>query len=435
MNDAAKQQSDDSSIPGNQSEGTSSGFQRRKLNVLIVSESSLEQTNGVSGSVKHILDRFAEQGFSARVIAPQPAPESGEYAGFPVDAVPTVPIQKFNVAISPKTPIIQSIEDAPKPDIIHVAAPISKLGHAALIAGEELGVPTVAIYQTDVAQYARRFARQAVDGVTDGIAPHHTGWLRKVSKAAGEKAEDIVAKRIAQMHNMATLTLAPTDQAQQRLESFGVDPSLIRLWGRGVDSDLFTPTRAAGGHAAELHRAWSHDGTMPVVGYVGRLAPEKQVEQLAALADLNIQLVVVGGGPMEEILHEQLPHAVFTGMLHGDDLADAYAALDIFVHTGNEETFGQTIQEAMASGLPVIAPASGGPIDLIDTNVTGLLYRPNDEDDLRECVTRLVEDEPLRRLMGTNGLAAVQGRTWPNMVDRLIDYYRLAIELNLAHRA
>ncbi|KAB7789410.1 glycosyltransferase family 4 protein [Bifidobacterium cebidarum] len=404
---------------------------RRPLSVLVVSESSLEQTNGVSGSVKHILERFAERGFSAHVIAPQPAPSNGTYAGFEVDEVPTVPIQKFNVAISPKTPIIQSIEDGPKPDIIHIAAPISKLGHAALIAGEELGVPTVAIYQTDVAQYARRFARQAVDGV----APHHTGWLRKVSKAAGDKAEGIVAKRIAQMHNMATLTLAPTNQAKQHLESFGVKPSLIQLWGRGVDSTLFNPSRATNAQATQLHRAWSHDGTMPVIGYVGRLAPEKQVEQLAALNDLNVQLVVVGAGPMEDELHQRLPDAVFTGMLHGDDLADAYAALGIFVHTGNEETFGQTIQEAMASGLPVIAPASGGPIDLVESNVTGLLYKPNDADDLRACVTRLIEDASLRRLMGTNGLAAVQGRTWPMMVDRLIDYYRLAMDLNLARRA
>lgn len=407
----------------------------RKLSVLIVSESSLEQTNGVSGSVKHILDRFADRGFAAHVIAPQPAPTSSSYDGFAVDEVPAWPIQHFNVAISPKTPIIQAIKAGPKPDIIHVAAPISKLGHAALIAGEELGVPTVAIYQTDVAQYARRFARQAIDGVTDTVAPHHTGWLRKVSKAAGDKAEKIVAKRIAQMHNMATLTLAPTDQARQRLELFGVEPSLIQLWGRGVDSTLFRPSRADNPQTRELHRMWSGNGSVPVVGYVGRLAPEKQVEQLTALNDLNVQLVVVGDGPMAEELHKQLPNAVFTGMLHGDDLANAYAALDIFVHTGNEETFGQTIQEAMATQLPVIAPASGGPIDLVEHGVTGFLYQPNNEADLRTCVCRLIDDISLRQHMGANALTAVQGRTWPMMVDRLIEYYRLAIDLNLACRA
>ncbi|WP_165776702.1 glycosyltransferase family 4 protein [Bifidobacterium simiarum] len=403
--------------------------------MLIVSESSLEQTNGVSGSIKRILDRFAERGFEARVIAPQPAPADGTYAGFPVAEEPSWPIQHFNVAICTKTPVIQEIKDGPKPDVIHIAAPISKLGHAALIAGEELGVPTVAIYQTDVAQYARRFASQAVDGVDPRPTPHHNKWLRRIGKAAGDQAERIVADRIAQMHNLSTLTLAPTDQARKRLESFGVDPKLIRIWGRGVDSTLFNPERADTPAVRELHRRWSHDGTVPVVGYVGRLAPEKQVDRLIVLADLDVQLVVVGGGPCEEELHDRLPNAVFTGMLHGDDLADAYAALDVFVHTGAEETFGQTIQEAMATGLPVIAPDSGGPIDLVHDGESGLLFDPSDDADLHDCVARLIKERYLRARMGETGYRLVRNRTWPMMVDRLIDYYRLAIELNLAHSA
>ncbi|WP_165784845.1 glycosyltransferase family 4 protein [Bifidobacterium parmae] len=425
----------------------------RPLRVLVVSESSLEQTNGVSGSIRHILDRFAERGFDARVIAPGPAPEGGAYAGYPVEEVPSFPIQRFNVAVTTKSSVIRDILDGPRPDVIHVAAPISKLGHAALIAGDELHVPTVAIYQTDVAQYARRFAREAVTGEKgvdgtapaaggtgdaapkrDGAWPKHTKWLRRIGKAAGEQAERIVADRIARMHNLATMTLAPTEDARGRLETFGVEPELIRLWGRGVDTALFSPARADDPQARAWHREWSDDGRLPVVGYVGRLAPEKQVERLAALAGLPMRLVVVGGGVSEPELRERLPHAVFTGMLHGRDLADAYAALDVFVHTGAEETFGQTIQEAMASGLPVVAPASGGPLDLVDEGATGLLFDPRDEDDadLRDRVDRLIGDGPLRRSMGAAGLEAVRERTWPAMVDRLIDYYRLAMELRMA---
>ncbi|NEG55914.1 glycosyltransferase [Bifidobacterium sp. SMA15] len=419
------------------------------MRVLVVSESSLEQTNGVSGSIRHILDRFAGRGFDARVIAPGPAPQDGTVAGYPVEEVPSFPIQRFNVAVTTKSSVIRDILDGPKPDVIHVAAPISKLGHAALIAGDEMHVPTVAIYQTDVAQYARRFAREAVTGekgvegtapaagATDGSAgawPRHTKWLRRIGKAAGEQAERIVADRIARMHNLATMTLAPTDDARRRLETFGVDPDLIRLWGRGVDTALFSPARAADPRTRAWRREWSGDGRLPVVGYVGRLAPEKQVERLAALDGLRMRLVVVGGGVSEPELRERLPHAVFTGMLHGRELADAYAALDVFVHTGAEETFGQTIQEAMASGLPVVAPASGGPLDLVDEGVTGLLFDPHDEDDddLRDGVARLIGDGSLRRSMGAAGLKAVQGRTWPAMVDRLIDYYHLAMELRMA---
>ncbi len=410
-------------------------YEERKLSVLVVSESSLEQTNGVSGSVKHILDRFCERGFDAHVISPQPAPDDGEYDGFNVDTTPSWPIQNFNVAVPTKTSVIRLIKELPRPDVIHVAAPISKLGHAALIAGEEMGVPTVAIYQTDVAQYARRFVREALDGVVDGVIPKHTGWLRKVSKASGESAEQIVGARIAQMHNMATLTLAPTTQAAERLESFGVAPDLIRQWGRGVDSWLFNPRRRERAEVRQLHDKWSGGTALPVIGYVGRLAPEKQVERLAALDGLGMRLVIVGGGPCEEELQELLPHAVFTGMLHGDELADAYAALDVFVHTGAEETFGQTIQEAMASGLPVVAPAAGGPLDLVSDGRTGLLFNPDDEEDLRSCVERLIEDPTLRETMGFNGLAAVKSRTWPALVDQLIGYYRLAAELQMAHAA
>ncbi len=97
-----------------------------------------------------------------------------------------------------------------------------------------------------------------------------------------------------------------------------------------------------------------------IVGYVGRLAVEKRVDLLAAVAALpGVRLAVTGGGPMEEDLRAALPTAAFLGMRHGEDLARIYAWLDVFVHTGPFETFGQTIQEASASGLPVVAPAAG----------------------------------------------------------------------------
>ena len=397
------------------------------LRVLVVSESSLEQTNGVSGSVKHVLEHLATLGFRVSVLTPEPAPENGTYAGFPVSTVTSWPIQNFNVVIPTKKSVIRMIRKGARPDVIHIASPISRLGHGALIAGERLGIPTVAIYQTDVDQYARRFATQALGGTADETVPHHTGWLRHVSKAAGDRAEQLVSSRIAKLHNEATLTLAPTNQARQRLESFGVDPERIRLWGRGVDTALFNPGRRTDEDAMDLHRKWSHDGSVIVVGYVGRLAPEKRIDRLAVLDGLGLQLVVVGGGPDEHMLRERLPHAIFTGMLHGSQLANAYAALDIFVHTGTEETFGQTIQEAMASGIPVVAPARGGPVDLIESGATGLLYAPFDDTDLRACVQHLISDDHLRRELGEAGFSTVHGRTWPALVDELIGDYALAV--------
>ena len=143
------------------------------------------------------------------------------------------------------------------------------------------------------------------------------------------------------------------------LAAHGV-PRLYR-WGRGVDAERFSPTR----RSAALHRLWSPDGR-PVVGFVGRLAPEKHVERLASLAhDDSVRVVIVGDGPERARLTRLLPDAVFTGELRGVELARAYASLDVFTHAGEHETFCQAVQEALASGVPVIGPDAGGPRDLI----------------------------------------------------------------------
>jgi glycosyl transferase family 1 len=127
-----------------------------------------------------------------------------------------------------------------------------------------------------------------------------------------------------------------------------------------VDADRFTPARRSGPGVAELGARLAPQGEV-LVGYIGRLAPEKRIDRLAALAGLpGIRLVIAGDGPSRGSLGRALAPlgATFLGRLDGDPLADTFAALDVFVHTGTAETFGQTIQEALASGVPVVAPAS-----------------------------------------------------------------------------
>ena len=135
----------------------------------------------------------------------------------------------------------------------------------------------------------------------------------------------------------------------------------VHKWARGVDVTGFAPSARDDAPAAAV----VPDGK-PIVGFVGRLAPEKHVERLAALADRDdLQLVIVGDGVDRDKLETALPSAVFTGALYGEELAAAYASMDVFVHPGEHETFCQAVQEAMASGLPVIAPDAGGPRDLV----------------------------------------------------------------------
>lgn len=122
-----------------------------------------------------------------------------------------------------------------------------------------------------------------------------------------------------------------------------------------------------------------------------------------------------------------LPDAVFLGRREGDDLARAYAALDVFVHTGTRETFGQTLPEAAATALPVVAPARGGPLDLVDHGVTGLLFDPDDPADLARQVATVTTDPMAwqrRALLGEAALAQVAGRSWTVLTDELIGHYQ-----------
>ena len=226
------------------------------------------------------------------------------------------------------------------------------------------------------------------------------------------------------MHALADLTLAPSTAAMADLAREGIDRTA--LWGRGVDGRLFHPGwRDDAGCRALRRRLAPNQET--IVGYVGRLAPEKELDRLRAVANLpGTRLVLTGDGPSRADLEQALPTAVFLGRREGDDLARVYGALDVFVHTGTSETFGQTLQEAAATGLPVIAPAAGGPLDLVAHGETGLLFDPGDRADLRACVERLtVADDAWERraLMGEAGAAKVAGNTWDALTAALVESY------------
>jgi phosphatidylinositol alpha 1,6-mannosyltransferase len=197
----------------------------------------------------------------------------------------------------------------------------------------------------------------------------------------------------------------------------------VHKWARGVDITGYAPSA----RDEQLRSTWSPDGR-PIVGFVGRLAPEKHVERLAALAGRDdLQLVIVGDGIDRRKLETILPSAVFTGALYGEQLATAYASMDVFVHPGEHETFCQAVQEAMASGLPVIAPDAGGPRDLVAPYRTGLLLAVDEfEAKLAEAVDHLITE---RHRYSVAARRSVLTRTWPVICDELLGHYDEVIGL------
>lgn len=213
-------------------------------------------------------------------------------------------------------------------------------------------------------------------------------------------------------------TLAPSTASLRQLAGLGIPGTA--LWPRGVDLQAFHPVC----RDAAFRRTIAPDGQL-LIGYVGRLAPEKELHLLSHLADdPRYALVIVGGGPEEQRLRTLLPGATFLGVLHGDDLGRAYASLDVFVHTGRHETYCQSAQEALASGVPVVAPRSGGPIDVVTDTVAGFLYEPGNGADLTSYVDRLAGDPLFRRRMGLAARRSVGDRSWASVNQALIGHYR-----------
>jgi len=364
-----------------------------RLRVLVVSESFLPQVNGVTNSVRRVLEHLAAEGHDAELVAPT-GPEL--YAGFPVTRARGAHLwfyRDFRIGLETRRRLRQVMLRF-RPDVVHVASPAT-LGYQAVRVANELRIPTVAIYQTDLVGFAERY----------GVA-------------GASKAMAALTRKI---HAGVDRTLAPSTASLTQLDRLGI--LRTELWPRGVDVEAFHPSRID----HELRARLAPEGQM-LVGYVGRLAAEKELDLLARLAaDPRLALVLVGGGPEEQRLRALLPGAHFLGVLHGEQLGAAYASLDVFVHTGRHETFCQSAQEALASGVPVVAPRSGGPVDIVRDQVTGFLYTPGDAAELAAYVERLRDNACERRRMGRNGRMSVAHKSWRAVNDALVGHYREVI--------
>jgi phosphatidylinositol alpha 1,6-mannosyltransferase len=358
--------------------------------------------NGVTNSVLRVVEHLTAAGHETLVIAPGMDGPT-EYAGARVVRIPAVdlPVVSSMPVGVPSRRVLTALREF-APDVVHLAAPFV-VGYRGLAAARRLGIPTVAVYQTDVAGFASSYGL----GLTARAAWRWT----------------------CRLHSQADRTLAPSSWATEALRARGVPR--VHQWARGVDTRRFTPLKRDDQLRAQL----APDGEL-LVGYVGRLAPEKQVDRLAVLADVpGTRLVVVGSGPSRERLSAALPTAAFLGFRGGDELARIYASLDIFVHTGPSETFCQAVQEALASGLPVVAPDAGGPRDLVLPGRTGYLVPPHPDGaeshdpssvaadaELLAAVVALA-DQATRARFGAAARQSVLRRTWTAVGDELLAHY------------
>jgi glycosyltransferase involved in cell wall biosynthesis len=375
------------------------------MRVALITETFLPNVNGVVTTLCRLLEHLRDHGHEALLVAPDGS--IGSYAGAEVIPLRGIPLPAYpELRLTPPQLGLTAQLRRFQPDLVHLAGTMA-LGVAGRHAARRLGVPLVGAYHTDFPAYTAHYG---------------LGFLR-----------DLAYRYLRWVHNSCALTLCPSLATIADLRTHGF--RRLRLWGRGVDTERFHPR-----HHSEAWRA--SVGAQPgerVLLYVGRLAPEKRIDLLAnTLPALpNTRLVLVGDGPARPALEQRLSGlpAHFTGYLRGDELATAYASADLFVFPSDTETFGQVIQEAMASGLPVVAARAGGAMDLVRDETTGALFRPGSAAELREQTLRLVRAPEQRAAMGAAGRAAAERRSWGRVMDELLGHYETTLRRQRApHR-
>ncbi len=377
-------------------------------------------THGVTRTIEEIRRRGVP-GFEIEVVATDPDVDRRLSAVAELD-VPFYP--GLRIGVPSLTAAAQTLAEGDF-DALHVCSP-GPVGIAGALLARALGLPLIGSYHTELTAYAQlRSGRR------------HLTQAMEMAVGAFYKACDLV--------------LSPSPASDAALATIGMASEKVLRWDRGVDTSRFDPSL----RSEELRELWMdglacpRDTTARRLGpdlcrpgrecsavhvlYAGRITREKGAELLAETfvaareRDPRLHLVLAGGGPEQDRVRERVgPHASFLGWLQGAELARAYASADVFLFPSATDTFGQVILEAQASGLPVLAVAAGGPLELVQDDVTGLL-RNADSGQLADALVALAGSPALRERLAQAALGAVRERTWEQALERLAAGYRSAL--------
>ncbi|MFW5713999.1 MAG: glycosyltransferase family 4 protein [Brevefilum sp.] len=369
------------------------------MRIALLTETFLPKIDGVVKSVCHLLDHLEKRGHQTLLLAPEGSPE--RYANTRV-----IQMKAYRPFFYPEFRFVSPLQNISpylnpfKPDLIHAVNPFS-LGKLGIMYASEHSIPLVASYQTDLPGHVRLWGFNLL--------------------------EKPVENYLYRLHKQADLNLAPSHATQREL--IGKGYKNVKVWTRGIDSAMFNP-----GHWSRSMREYLTNGNThaPLLLYVGRLSKEKRVEMLLPIVQAipRAQLAIVGDGPLRPELEALFAgtNTKFTGYLYDEDLAKAYASSDIFVFPGANETFGNVILEAMASGLPVVAPRAGGILDTVIDRKTGLLFEANNNAEMVYDVQRLINSCCLSREMGRAARVRAETFSWDNILDKLLNDYRQVIQ-------
>jgi glycosyltransferase involved in cell wall biosynthesis len=372
------------------------------LRLVVVTETYPPEINGVARTTRDFVERLRSRGHCVQLVRPSQSgrgngrPETGREDEILVGAVPLPKYRGLRLGLPAKSRLLGTWRKF-RPHGIYVATECP-LGLSALRAAKTLKIPVFSGFHTNFDAYSRYYGARLLE------RPIHA-YLRY-------------------FHNRSTVTLTATESLKQRLLHEGFHS--VEVLPRGVDTSLFHPSR----RNPELRARWGVGDQDPVVLYVGRIAPEKNlelaVETFRAIreAQPGARFVLVGSGPSLESLASRCPELVFCGAHIGEDLAAHYASGDLFLFPSTSETYGNVIIEAMASGLPVVCYDYAAGRDLIRDGRNGVLARFDDPEDFVRRARSLAASPQDWQELGRNACETAAAMDWSSIHEHFVDLVR-----------
>jgi len=292
-------------------------------------------------------------------------------------------------------------------ELVHITGP-SDVGMLGALVAHDLKLPLVASWHTNIHEFGARRLSKLLSFLPAGPRGKITNFTE----------QQIILALSLEYYRLGRVLLAPNPELVDLLHRRTGRPSF--LMQRGVDTEFFSPEK----------RTRSDSGL--VIGYVGRLSPEKSVrvlrdvEQALLAAGIDdFRIVITGDGHEGEWLRANIQHAELTGVLNGEPLAVAYANMDIFAFPSHTDTFGNVVLEALASGVPVVVTSDGGPKYLVSHGVTGLISQ--DKQSFAANVVQLARDPAMLNRMRIRARDFAQCRYWHRIFEQVYDAYEYCL--------
>jgi glycosyltransferase involved in cell wall biosynthesis len=358
--------------------------------------------DGANQALNRLVGYLLRQGVQVRVYSPtveNPAfPPTGDLVDVP--AIPVPGRTEYRLPIRLPARVRRDLAEF-NPNVVHISSP-DIVGHRAVTWARRNRVAAVASVHTRFDTYLAYYHLQALEPL----------------------ARDIMRR----LYHRCQIVLAPAESTAAILRAQRMNRD-ITIWARGIDRHQFNPER----RDMAWRRAQGIADDEMVIAFLGRIVMEKGLDVFAdaihafATFGLKHRVLVIGEGPARPWFEQQVPEAIFTGQLTGDELARALASADLFLNPSVTEAFGNVTLEAMACGLPVIAAESTGSTNLVRHGVTGMLVDGTDADEFAEALALYARDPKLRRRHGEAGLAVAETMDWDTINSAVIRAYKHAI--------